>query len=99
MQYTEDVQKGLGTLLRELWKKHQDETEEFLLKWKDDCGRLIIRYATEKMDKENKKRFKKSKQFVSRTSRKAGIQLIKDKGRTEFVNYMVENKFVSIKKV
>jgi 3-methyladenine DNA glycosylase AlkD len=58
---SEDVQKGLGTLLRELWKKHQDETEEFLLKWKDDCGRLIIRYATEKMDKENKKRFKKSK--------------------------------------
>ena len=57
---SEDVQKGLGTLLRELWKKYKDETEEFLLKWKDDCGRLIIRYATEKMDKESKKRFKKS---------------------------------------
>jgi len=58
---SEDVQKGLGTLLRELWKKYKDETEEFLLKWKDDCGRLIIMYATEKMDKESKKRFKKSK--------------------------------------
>jgi 3-methyladenine DNA glycosylase AlkD len=57
---SEDVQKGLGTLLRELWKKYQDETEEFLLKWKDDCGTLIIRYATEKMDKESKKRFKQS---------------------------------------
>jgi len=58
---SEDVQKGLGTLLRELWKKHKDVTEAFLLKWKDDCGRLIIRYATEKMDKESKKRFRKSK--------------------------------------
>lgn len=58
---SEDVQKGLGTLLRELWKKYKDETEEFLLKWKDDCGRLIIGYATEKMDNESKKRFKKSK--------------------------------------
>lgn len=58
---SEDVQKGLGTLLRELWKKHPVETEEFLLKWKDDCGRLIIRYATEKMDKESKTRFKKTK--------------------------------------
>lgn len=55
----EDVQKGLGTLLRELWKKYADQIEEFLLKWKDECGRLIIRYATEKMDKESRKRFKK----------------------------------------
>lgn len=37
-------------------------------------------------------------ELVSRTSRKAGIQLIKDKGRTEFVNLMAENKLVSIKK-
>lgn len=58
---SEDVQKGVGTLLRELWKKYKDETEEFLLKWKDDCSRLIIRYATEKMDKESKKRFKKTR--------------------------------------
>lgn len=58
---SEDVQKGLGTLLRELWKKYKAETEEFLLKWKDNCGRLIIRYATEKMNKESKKRFKRSK--------------------------------------
>lgn len=57
---SEYVQKGVGTLLRGLWKKHKDETEKFLLKWKNDSGRLIIRYATEKMDKENKKRFKKT---------------------------------------
>lgn len=55
------VQKGLGTLLRELWKKHPKEIEKYLFEWKDKCGRLIIRYATEKMDKEYRKKFKKSK--------------------------------------
>lgn len=49
----EGVQKGLGTLLREIWKKHPDLAETFLLKWKDKCGRKIIQYATEKMDKNN----------------------------------------------
>jgi 3-methyladenine DNA glycosylase AlkD len=57
----EDVQKGLGTLLRELWKRYPGEIEAYLMKWKDDCGRLIIRYATEKMAKEDRKRFRKSK--------------------------------------
>lgn len=58
---SEYVRKGLGTLLRELWKKHPAETEKFLMKWKDQCGRLIIQYATEKMDKEYRKKFRKSK--------------------------------------
>ncbi|MDO9276395.1 MAG: DNA alkylation repair protein [Lutibacter sp.] len=57
----EDVQKGLGTLLREIWKKYPDLAETFLLKWKDKCGRKIIQYATEKMDKNNKAKFKKVK--------------------------------------
>ena len=57
----EDVQKGLGTLLREIWKKQPETAEAFLLKWKDSCGRTIIQYATEKMDKNNKARFKKNK--------------------------------------
>lgn len=55
----EDVQKGLGTLLREIWKKQPDIAEPFLLKWKDRCGRKIIQYATEKMNKNNKAKFKK----------------------------------------
>jgi 3-methyladenine DNA glycosylase AlkD len=55
------VQKGLGWFLREAWKVHPGETEEFLLKWKDTCGRTIIQYATEKMDKVNKARFRKTK--------------------------------------
>ena len=58
---SEYVQKGIGTLLRGLWKKHPGEVEEFLLKWKDSCGRLIIQYATEKMDKEERKRFRRGK--------------------------------------
>jgi len=57
----EDVQKGLGTLLREIWKKQPELAESYLLKWKDTCGRKIIQYATEKMDKNNKVRFKRAK--------------------------------------
>ncbi len=57
----EDVQKGLGTLLREIWKKQPEVAEKFLLKWKEKCGRKIIQYATEKMDKETKAKFKKTK--------------------------------------
>jgi 3-methyladenine DNA glycosylase AlkD len=58
---SEYVQKGIGTLLRGLWKIHPKEIEAFLLRWKNKCGRLIIQYATEKMDKESRKKFKKEK--------------------------------------
>ncbi len=57
----EDVQKGIGTFLRESWKKCPKITEDFLLKWKDTCGRKIIQYATEKMDKEYRKKFRRGK--------------------------------------
>jgi 3-methyladenine DNA glycosylase AlkD len=56
------VQKGLGWFLREAWKMYPEETEDFLFKWKDTCGRIIIQYATEKMEKGNKNRFKRAKQ-------------------------------------
>ncbi len=55
------VQKGLGWFLREAWKIYPRETEDFLLKWKDRCGRIIIQYATEKMNKEQKVRFRRVK--------------------------------------
>lgn len=58
---SEYVQKGIGTLLRGLWKLHPVETEDYLLKWKDQCGRLIIQVATDKMEKEYRKRFRKNK--------------------------------------
>lgn len=61
MDPEEDVQKGLGTLCREMWKKYPEPTEAFLMKWKNDCGRKIIQYATEKMDKEYRQKFRRAK--------------------------------------
>ena len=61
MDDSEYVQKGIGTLLRGLWQKYPQDIEGFLLKWKERCGRLIVRYATEKMDKEKRKKFARSK--------------------------------------
>lgn len=58
---SEYVQKGIGTLLRGLWRRYPGKIEEFLYKWKDKCGRLIVQYATEKMDKEYRKKFQKNK--------------------------------------
>lgn len=58
---SEYVQKGIGTLLRGLWKNHPSQIEDFLIKWKDKCGRLIVQYSTEKMDKEYRKKFRKTK--------------------------------------
>jgi 3-methyladenine DNA glycosylase AlkD len=54
------VHQGLGWFLREAWKKSPDQVEPFLMKWKDDCARLIIQYATEKMTKEKKAGYKRS---------------------------------------
>jgi 3-methyladenine DNA glycosylase AlkD len=55
------VHQGLGWFLREAWKKQPVDTENFLLLWKDRSARLIFQYATEKMDKEAKLRFRKEK--------------------------------------
>lgn len=56
-----EVQQGMGWFLRECWKKKPAETETFIIKWKDKAPRLIIQYATEKMAKEEKLRFRKTK--------------------------------------
>ncbi len=53
------VHQGVGWLLRETWKKSPVEVENFLFKWKDKAPRLVIQYATEKIDKEKRKRFRK----------------------------------------
>jgi 3-methyladenine DNA glycosylase AlkD len=55
------VHQGAGWLLRETWKKHPAVVEDFLLKWKDQSPRLIFQYATEKMTKEGKERFRREK--------------------------------------
>jgi 3-methyladenine DNA glycosylase AlkD len=55
------VRQGLGWFLREAWKGNPKPVEAFLLEWKERCARLIIQYATEKMDKSNKLRFQRNK--------------------------------------
>ena len=55
------VRQGLGWFLREAWKIKKEETESFLLKWKNEAPRLIYQYATEKMSPEEKQQFKKEK--------------------------------------
>jgi len=56
-----EVHQGLGWFLRECWKKNRIQTEVFLMKWKNDCARLIIQYATEKLSKEERLVFRKGK--------------------------------------
>lgn len=55
------VQQGVGWFLRELWKRHPAATEKFLLRYKETCPRLIVQYATEKMDKAARERFRRSR--------------------------------------
>lgn len=55
------VQQGMGWFLREAWKIKPKPVETFLLKYKDSAPRLIFQYATEKMSKEDKLRFKAEK--------------------------------------
>ncbi len=54
------VQQGAGWFLRELWKISPREVEDYLFLHKDTAPRLIIQYATEKMNKDRKKRFRKA---------------------------------------
>ena len=63
MDKDREVHQGLGWFLREAWKKQPEPTEIFLLKWKDNAPRLIFQYATEKMTKEGKMKFRKSKEM------------------------------------
>ncbi|MGE5454556.1 MAG: DNA alkylation repair protein, partial [Methylocystaceae bacterium] len=61
MDNAREVQQGTGWMLRETWKQHPEQTEAFLLEYKDVSPRLIFQYATEKMCKEDKARFKANK--------------------------------------
>jgi len=57
-----EVHQGMGWFLREAWKLKHEETETFLLKWKNTAPRLIFQYACEKMKPEEKLRFRKEKE-------------------------------------
>jgi len=56
-----EVHQGVGWFLREAWKLKRPETEEWLMQYKDTAPRLIFQYACEKMNKDEKLRFKKQK--------------------------------------
>ena len=55
------VRQGLGWFLREAWKKHPGPVEDYLAEIKEYAPRLIIQYATEKMPKEQKELYRRSK--------------------------------------
>lgn len=55
------VQQGVGWFLREAWKLQPKLVEAFLMKHKQTCPRLIVQYATEKMTKAGKERFRRTK--------------------------------------
>jgi 3-methyladenine DNA glycosylase AlkD len=55
------VHQGLGWFLREAWKRYPEPVESFLMKWKDSAARLIFQYATEKMSKEYRLKFRKNR--------------------------------------
>lgn len=55
------VHQGTGWFLRELWKVHPILVEEYLYKHRNTAARLIIQYATEKLSKEERLRFRKDK--------------------------------------
>ena len=55
------VHQGTGWFLRELWKVYPLEVEEYLYHHRNTAARLIIQYATEKISKEERLRFRKDK--------------------------------------
>jgi 3-methyladenine DNA glycosylase AlkD len=55
------VHQGTGWFLRELWKLHPQKVEAFLYAHRNSAARLIIQYATEKLSKEERLRFRKDK--------------------------------------
>ncbi len=55
------VHQGIGWFLREAWKIEPDLIENYLLKYRNSAARLIFQYATEKMDKEYRKKFRRDK--------------------------------------
>lgn len=58
------VHQGTGWFLRELWKLQPQKVEEYLYQNRNTAARLIIQYATEKLSKEERLRFRKDKVYV-----------------------------------
>jgi len=56
-----EVHQGVGWFLREAWKIEPGPVEKLLFGYKETAARLIFQYATEKMNAEQKVRFRRSK--------------------------------------
>ncbi len=56
-----EVHQGVGWFLKKAWEIYPLETEAFLLIYKDVSPRLIFQIACEKMEREHKVLFKKTK--------------------------------------
>jgi 3-methyladenine DNA glycosylase AlkD len=55
------VQQGIGWFLRESWKRQPEPVEALLLKHKDTAPRKIYQYATEKMAKEERVKYRRAR--------------------------------------
>lgn len=73
---TRPVHQGVGWFLRELWRIHPREVEDFLFAHKDAAAPIIIQYATEKMNKDKKKRFRRA---ISKSGKPAAPRAKKGK--------------------
>lgn len=55
------VQQGCGWFLRECWKLYPQATEDYLMPRREQCGSILLQYATEKMTSEQKAPYRKRK--------------------------------------
>ena len=63
------VQQGIGWFLREAWKKQPEPVEALLLKYKDTAPRKIYQYATEKMSKQERAKYRRARKGAPRRTR------------------------------
>jgi len=63
------VQQGIGWFLREAWKRQPEPVESLLLKYKDTAPRKIYQYATEKMAKEERAKYRRARKSAPKKAR------------------------------
>lgn len=53
------IHKAVGWMLRELWKKDEEELLDFLDKYSENMPRTMLRYAIEKLDEDLRRYYMK----------------------------------------
>ena len=53
------IQKAVGWMLREVWKRDNKIVEDFLIKNYQQISRTTLRYAIERMEEKKRKQFLK----------------------------------------